>query len=65
MLTNPQTWEPGWKVDVVMHRASIVRKGNEEKTIENIHIKPQGVLTNISNKLFGKKTPVGPETMFQ
>ena len=65
VLTNPRTWEPGWVVDVVMNRASIVRKGNEEKTIENIHIKPQGVRARIKNNLFGPKTTIGPEKMFQ
>ena len=65
VLTNPQTWEGGWTVDVVMHRSSIVRKGIEEKTIENIHIKPQGLRARLTNKLFGKKTQVGYKNMFQ
>ena len=56
---NPKTWEKGWRVSFVYNRVANVKKGDKElKEIPFKHIKRQGIVSNIGQFLFGKKTHI-------
>ena len=54
---DTKTWDPCWKVIVKTPkmRGAIVKKGMEEKVVNDSEIKPQGIVSKIKLKCGGKR----------
>jgi len=52
---DTKTWDPCWKVMVMMNRAAIVEKNMEERTVRFTDIKPQGEVSKFRLKCGGKR----------
>ena len=52
---DTETWDPCWKVMVMMNRAAIVGKNMEEREVRFTDIKPQGMRSKFKLKCGGKR----------
>ena len=52
---DTKTWDPCWKVMVMMNRAAIVGKNMEEREVRFTDIKPQGMRSKFKLKCGGKR----------